>query len=64
MIGDREHDMLGAKHCNIPRLGVLWGYGSKKELEDSGASICIESPKELRNAILTVATQYPDAHVG
>ena len=30
MIGDREHDMLGAVHDRIYHAGVLWGYGSEE----------------------------------
>lgn len=37
MIGDRKYDVLGAKAHGIPCIGVLWGYGSREELEESGA---------------------------
>lgn len=47
MIGDREYDMLGAKANNIRGLGVLWGYGTKDELEKAGAYSCITHPSEL-----------------
>jgi phosphoglycolate phosphatase len=47
MIGDREHDMIGAKANNVCGLGVLWGYGTKEELEESGAHSCITHPSEL-----------------
>ncbi|MGD9367370.1 MAG: HAD-IA family hydrolase [Desulfobacteraceae bacterium] len=47
MIGDREHDMIGAKANGIFGIGVLWGYGTKKELETSGAQTCIRHPQEL-----------------
>ena len=33
MIGDREHDILGAKQTGIHSMGVLYGYGSREELE-------------------------------
>ena len=32
MIGDRDHDVLGAMQHHIPCIGVLWGYGSIEEL--------------------------------
>lgn len=35
MVGDRSDDIEGGKHNNIPTIGVLWGYGSKKELKDA-----------------------------
>jgi len=37
MIGDREHDILGAKEHGIPGIGVLYGYGDRAELEAAGA---------------------------
>ena len=48
MIGDREHDMIGAKANGVCGIGVLWGYGTKEELELSGAHTCLSHPKELK----------------
>jgi phosphoglycolate phosphatase len=47
MIGDREHDILGAKENGVYGLGVLWGYGTKDELEASGAHAFFKNPQEL-----------------
>lgn len=47
MIGDREHDMLGAHKNGIVGLGVLWGYGTRKELESANAAFCAEIPSDL-----------------
>ncbi len=47
MIGDREHDMIGANENGIVGIGVLWGYGTKEELENSGAHACIGHPQDL-----------------
>jgi len=33
MIGDREHDVLGAREHGIETIGVSWGYGPPGELE-------------------------------
>ena len=52
MVGDRSYDMIGAKNNKVLGLGVLYGYGNKKELLDSGASYLIESPEEFANAII------------
>ena len=38
MIGDREHDILGAKQIGLDSMGVLFGYGSREELEAAGAT--------------------------
>ena len=35
MVGDREHDIIGAKQAGIESIGVLWGYGSSDELSDA-----------------------------
>ena len=37
MIGDREYDIIGAKKNGLKSCGVLFGYGSKQELEKAGA---------------------------
>jgi phosphoglycolate phosphatase len=47
MVGDRLHDIHGA-HANAMRaVGVLWGYGSRTELEEAGADTLISHPSEL-----------------
>ena len=28
-------------------IGVLWGYGGREELQESGADIIVETPEEL-----------------
>ena len=47
MVGDREHDVLGAKALGMPCVGVLWGYGSREELTAAGAAVLAETPAEL-----------------
>lgn len=37
MVGDTKYDILGAKHHGIPAIGVAWGYGEVKDMEDAGA---------------------------
>jgi phosphoglycolate phosphatase len=51
MIGDREHDIIAARYNGIAGLGVLWGYGTKEELEGAGAYTCIASPRDLLRAV-------------
>ncbi len=38
MVGDREHDVLGAAHFGVHSIGVLYGYGNRAELEAAGAT--------------------------
>lgn len=52
MIGDREHDVLGAKKCGLETIGVLYGYGSRQELEESGAMAVVETPEQVAELIL------------
>ena len=41
MVGDREHDVKGARENGLPCIGVLYGYGTRAELERAGAAaIC------------------------
>ena len=47
MIGDRQHDMKGANDNGIVGIGALWGFGSRAELESSGAAALVQSPDEL-----------------
>ncbi|GAA5118950.1 HAD hydrolase-like protein [Luteolibacter yonseiensis] len=51
MIGDREHDMIGATKNNLPAIGALWGYGTGKELMESGATLCARVPHLLPEMI-------------
>ncbi|MEI5680309.1 MULTISPECIES: HAD hydrolase-like protein [unclassified Mesorhizobium] len=51
MIGDRSHDVVGAKLNGIETVGVLWGYGDRKELEEAGAARIAKRPAELRQLI-------------
>lgn len=37
MVGDREHDIVGARQAGVESVGVLYGYGSYEELSASGA---------------------------
>ncbi|MGL4664492.1 MAG: HAD hydrolase-like protein, partial [Clostridium butyricum] len=47
MVGDREHDIIGAKENNIKSIGVLYGYGDVVELTQARACYVVETPKDL-----------------
>lgn len=47
MVGDREHDIFGAKEVGIDSVGVLYGYGSLEELQNAGATYIVNSTQEL-----------------
>ena len=46
MVGDREHDVYGAKKTGLSVIGVLYGYGSREELQSAGADYLCETPEE------------------
>lgn len=52
MIGDRKHDILGAKANNIQSIGVLYGYGDYDELLGAGADFIIKNIDELEKFLL------------
>jgi phosphoglycolate phosphatase len=47
MIGDRKHDIIGAHKNGVKALGVLWGFGSREELEQASADFLAEYPDTL-----------------
>ena len=51
MIGDRKHDIEGARLNNIESIGVLYGYGSQEELHLAGADRIVASVEELDNVL-------------
>lgn len=52
MIGDRRHDIEAAKAHDIDSIGVLWGYGDRKELENEGATNIVTDTDELRKLLI------------
>ena len=47
MIGDRRHDIIGAKKCDIASVGVEFGYAEEGELQKAGADYIVKKPSEL-----------------
>jgi phosphoglycolate phosphatase len=54
MVGDRRHDIVGAHAVNMRGLGVLWGYGSRDELEAAGADQLVEQTADLARVVLSM----------
>ena len=52
MIGDRHHDINGAKENGLQSVGVLYGYGDRPELEQAGADVIAASVKQLGDILL------------
>lgn len=47
MIGDRSHDVIGAHENGLDCLGVLFGFGTRDELEAAGADYIAETVKDI-----------------
>jgi phosphoglycolate phosphatase len=47
MVGDRDHDVHGARHHGIPCIGVNWGYGTPTELLSAGAVALADDPSDV-----------------
>ncbi len=43
MVGDRKHDIIGAKEFDMQAVGVRCGYAEENELEDSGADYVVDN---------------------
>jgi phosphoglycolate phosphatase len=54
MVGDRRYDIVGAHAVNMRGLGVLWGYGSRDELETAGADHLVELTADLAHTVLSM----------
>ena len=53
MVGDREHDVRGAGENGMDCVGVLFGYGSRAELEEAGAFWIAETVEDLEKYLLS-----------
>jgi len=51
MIGDRRHDVIGAKNHGVATVGVLWGFGGRAELEEAGADALVDDVSDLPSEI-------------
>lgn len=52
MVGDRRHDVAGARETGLPCIGVLYGYGGRAELEQAGADFIAEDLAALKALLL------------
>lgn len=53
MIGDRKHDVIGARRREMNRsIGVIYGYGSRAELLEAGADHLCATPQEILDDLL------------
>lgn len=52
MIGDRMHDILGAKAVGVDSIGVEYGYGDYDELSAAGATYIVKTVEELEDILI------------
>lgn len=55
MIGDRAVDAIAAKANGVRSIGVLWGYGSERELVGAGAHPVCMTPSDLAACLSRIA---------
>jgi phosphoglycolate phosphatase len=58
MIGDRKHDIIGARNNSMACIGVTWGYGSVDEIESQQPDAIANTVDELRQVFVA------DVHTG
>ena len=51
MVGDRFYDIEGAVANGISSIGVLYGYGTKEELEAAGATFLVTVPGTITKVL-------------
>ncbi len=56
MIGDREHDVVGARAVGVRTIAVLWGYGSREEIVAADPDWLIEHPHDLLRVLGSTGT--------
>ena len=61
MVGDRHHDIDGAKVNGISCVGVLYGFGNREELSNAGADYIAEDVNALYKILLL--GDSPNSHV-
>lgn len=54
MVGDREHDVIGAKKAGLAVIGVLYGYGDREELSRAGADFIVADPPALAEKLASL----------
>jgi phosphoglycolate phosphatase len=51
MVGDREHDIIGARANGVDAIAVTYGAGSREELVAAQPACIVDSITELRSAL-------------
>jgi phosphoglycolate phosphatase len=51
MVGDRSHDVVGARANGLACIGAGWGYAQPGELADAGATSVCDTVADLREVL-------------
>ncbi|WP_371821246.1 HAD hydrolase-like protein [Blastococcus sp. PRF04-17] len=51
LVGDREHDVLGAAAHGLPCIGAGWGPAPPGELAAAGAAVVATTPADVLDAL-------------
>ena len=62
VVGDRSYDIEGASACDADSAGVLWGYGSKFEFIESGATYIAEKLEDIESIALGLYERTEEIH--
>jgi phosphoglycolate phosphatase len=54
MVGDREHDAIGARENGVRVIGVSYGYGTEAELRRHGAELIAAAPASIPALVAAV----------
>lgn len=59
MVGDRKHDVIGAKEAGVDSIGVLYGYGSLQEIEACAPDHIVADVEGLKRFFLDGGARSP-----
>jgi phosphoglycolate phosphatase len=54
MVGDRWHDMIAGRGCDVHTIGVTWGIGSADDLRRARADVVVDHPADLHEAVVSL----------
>ncbi len=58
MVGDTVVDIITGKKAGAQTVGVLCGFGEKKELERAGADLILDSTADLMDYLLAQLNRH------
>ncbi len=56
-VGDSEVDAVTARNTGVPCISVLWGFRTKEDLLEAGATVFCTHPRDLKATVDTLAQE-------